>query len=184
MYNSKHSIRVEGVTAIDRFQGTAKQEYQLATVKVNVNDGRLTIDVPLGGNNTKINYIGIVNITPGKHPTATGTLIASDSTGVYLDAAVNVDVSLIASGIGVDPATLNTTNVQLYRTKDNALVPGLINTCGGNDAIVYQPSEYLDPNTNYTFKITTSVRDESDTTFIPYSKTFNTGTNISTSLLQ
>jgi hypothetical protein len=181
VYNSKHSIRVEGVTAIDRFQGTAKQEYQLATVKVNVIDGRLTVDVPLGGNNTKINYIDIVNITPGKHPTATGTSIASDSTGVYLDAAVNVDVSLIGSGIGVDPATLNTTSVQLYRTQDNAPIPGLINTSGGNDAIVYQPSKNLAPNTNYTFKITTGVRDESGATFIPYSKTFNTGTNISTS---
>jgi len=61
MYNSKHSIRVEGVTAIDRFQGTAKQEYQLATVKVNVIDGRLTVDVPLGGNNTKMYVTELIN---------------------------------------------------------------------------------------------------------------------------
>lgn len=182
-YDSKHSIRVEGVSAIDRFQATAKQEYQLATVKVNVIDGRLTIDPGVGtgkGINTKINYIDIVNITPGKHPNVSASAIASDSTGVYLDAAINIDVSLIGSGIGVDPVTLNNTSVQLYRTKDNALVPGLINTSGGNDAIVYQPSENLTPNTNYTFKVTTGVRDESGATFTPYSRTFNTGTNIST----
>ena len=183
IYDSKHSIRVEGVTAINRFQATARQEYQLATVRVNVIDGRLTIDPGTGtnlGSNTKINYVDIVNITPGKHPTVSASSIASDPTGVYLDAAINVDVSLVGSGIGVDPATLNTTSVQLYRTKDNALIPGLINTSGGNDAIVYQPSANLDPNTNYTFKVTTGVRDESGSTFTPYSRTFNTGTNVTT----
>ncbi len=100
---------------------TAKQEYQLATTKVNVIDGRLTVDVPLGGKNTKLNYIDIVNITPGKHPSVSSSAIAKDATGVYLDTAINVDVALIGAGIGVDPATLKTSNVQLYRTKDNAL---------------------------------------------------------------
>jgi len=35
----------------------------------------------------------------------------------------------------------------------------------------------LDANTNYTFKITNNVRDEFGATFIPYSRTFNTGTS-------
>lgn len=80
-------------------------------------------------------------------------------------------------GAGVDPDTLNTNTVQLYRTKNNAPVPGEVNTTGGGDAIVYQPSVPLAPNTNYTFRITDDVRDEAGDTFIPYSTTFNTGAN-------
>ncbi len=176
IYDSKHSIRVEGVTAINSFQGTTKQEYQLATTRVSVVDGRLTIDVPLGGKNTKINYIDIVNITPGKHASVATSSIASDSTGVYLDANINLDLSFVNPG-GVDPSTLNPISVQLYRTKDNTSVSGIVGTDGGNGVIVYQPSEDLAPNTNYTFKVTTGVRDESGATFTPYSKTFNTGIN-------
>ena len=176
VYDSKNTIRVEGVTAINGFQSTSKQEYQLATVTVNVSDGKLTVDA-LGGTNTKINYLDIVNVTPGVHPSVTGSATVSDATGVYLDTSVNIDVSLPTVGAGVDQATLNTTNVKLYRTRDNAVVPGTVNTSGGGDAIVYQPSVLLDANTNYTFRITNGVRDQSGATFIPYSKTFNTGTD-------
>jgi len=89
---------------------------------------------------------------------------------------VNVDVSLPTVGAGVDQASLNTTNVELYRTRDNAKVAGTVGTSGGGDAIVYQPSVQLDANTNYTFKITTTSG-MSGATFIPYSRTFNTGTS-------
>ena len=181
VYDSKNTIRVEGVTAINGFQSTSKQEYQLATVTVNVSDGKLTVDA-LGGTNTKINYLDIVNVTPGLHPSVTGSDIGNDATGVYRDIGVNVDVALPTVGAGVDRATLNTTNVQLYRTRDNALVPGSINTSGGGDAIVYQPSVLLDANTNYTFRITNGVRDQSGATFIPYGRTFNTGTDTRVSI--
>lgn len=179
IYDSKHSIRIESISAINRFQSNTKQEYQLVTTKVNVTDGRLTIDA-IGGINTKINYLEIVNITPGKHPSVSSSAIAKDLTGVYLNAAVNIDVSLPTVGAGVDPASLNTTNVKLYRTRDNQLVPGIVGTSGGNDTIVYQPRAHLQPNTNYTFRITNAVKDQSGATFIPYSTTFNTGTNVST----
>ncbi len=178
-YDSNHSIRIENISAINRFQSNAKQEYQLATTKVNISDGRLTIDA-IGGTNTKLNYLEIVNITPGKHPSISSSAIAKDATGVYLNAAVNVDVSLPTVGAGVNPASLNTTNVKLYRTRDNQLVPGIVGTSGGNDTIVYQPRGRLEPNTNYTFRITDAVKDQSGATFIPYSTTFNTGTNVST----
>ncbi len=57
-YDSKHSINVEGVNAINRFQSSSIQEFKQATVEVNVTDGKLTIDA-LGGMNTKINYLHI-----------------------------------------------------------------------------------------------------------------------------
>lgn len=113
--------------------------------------------MPPRGTNTTINYLEIVNITPGKHPSVSYSAIAKDSTGVYLNAAVNVDVSSPTVGAGVNPGSLNTTNVKLYRTRDNKLVPGIVGTSGGNDTIVYQPSGHLEPNTNYTFRITDRV---------------------------
>lgn len=117
------------------------------------------------------------NETPGEFPSVANIALASDSTGVYLNTAINVDVSLPNMGAGVEANTLNTTNVQLYRTQDNALVPGTVNTTGGGDAIVFQPSVQLEPNTNYTFIVTNSVLDESGASFIPYCTTFDTGTN-------
>lgn len=175
VYDSQHTIRVEGITAINRFQGSATQQYQLASVKVNVTDGRLTVDA-IGGTNTKINYLEIVNVTPGKHPSVPDSFPRNRATGINRDAAVIVDVSLPTVGQGVDPATLNTSNVQLYSTKDNALVPGNINTTGGGDAIVYQPSVPLKANTNYTFRISEGVTDQAGATFLPFSTTFTTGT--------
>jgi len=175
VYDSKHTIRVEGVTAIDKFQSTPQQEYKLETVKVNVNDGRLTIDA-IGGTNTKINFIEIFNITPGKHPNVTGFAVDRDAQGkAYLNTSINVDVALARSGIGVAPSSLNSSTVKLYRTKDGKQVPGLVGTSGGNDVIVYQPSQNLDPNTNYTFIVTNKVKDESGTSFNTESFTFNTG---------
>ena len=58
-YDSIHAINVEGVSAIAPFQPSASQEYKQATVPVEVTDGKLTIDA-LGGSNTKINYVEIV----------------------------------------------------------------------------------------------------------------------------
>ncbi len=181
IYDSKHTIRVEGVTAINRFQGTARQEYQLATVRVNVIDGRLTIDPGTGtnlGSNTKINYVDIVNIVPGKHPTITGNDIAKDTTGnVFLDANINLNLSFVPGAGGLNSTTLNSTNIQLYRTKDNVLIPGNIGTDAAGGTVNYAPFADLDPNTNYTFKVTTGVRDSLGNSFIPYTTTFNTGVN-------
>ena len=174
--DSQHTINVEGVNLIDEFKQNSKQEYQLATSTVTVADGRLTVDA-IGGTNTKINYLEIDPIIPGPHPLVTDSAVARDSTGVYLDTAVSVDTEVATEGAGVDATTLNTNSVQLYRTKDNDLVDGQVNTTGGGDAIVYQPSVDLAPNTNYTFRVTDAVRDEAGDSFIPYSTTFNTGIN-------
>ncbi|WP_347157367.1 malectin domain-containing carbohydrate-binding protein [Pontibacter chitinilyticus] len=56
IYDSQHTINVEGVTAIDKFQGTPAKEFEQKTVTVNVTDGRLTITAA-GGTNTKITSI-------------------------------------------------------------------------------------------------------------------------------
>ncbi len=57
-YDSRHTVRVEGVTAVDAFISTATTEYRQATVVAAVSDGRLTVDA-VGGANTKLNYLDI-----------------------------------------------------------------------------------------------------------------------------
>jgi glucose/arabinose dehydrogenase len=60
-YDSSHTVRVEGVTAISGFVSTATAEYRSATVTVPVSDGRLTVDA-IGGTNTKLNYLEIARV--------------------------------------------------------------------------------------------------------------------------
>ncbi len=61
-YDSQHTVNIEGVNAINRFQATAAQEYATATVTAQVTDGRLTMDA-IGGTNTKVNYLEIDSTT-------------------------------------------------------------------------------------------------------------------------
>ncbi|MBC8123799.1 MAG: choice-of-anchor D domain-containing protein, partial [Gemmatimonadaceae bacterium] len=119
--------------------------------------------------------------TPAPRPSVTGTSPVNGATNVPRNAAVIADVSLPNPGAGVLVDTLTTDNVQLFRSGDNAVVPGAINTSGGGDAIVFQPSVLLDVSTNYTFKITEGVTDQEGISFLPLSISFNTGTGTSIS---
>lgn len=174
--DSTHRIRAEGVEVIRPFKGVTNHQFELGTATVNVSDGKLTIDA-IGGTNTKINYLEIASVSSGAHPSATGSSPTSRQSNVALNTAVNVDVALPTTGQGVDSSTLNTTNVRLYRTLDNTLVSGNINTTGGGDAIVYQPTSPLAANTNYSFRINQGVKDQSGVSFLPFSTTFTTGSS-------
>lgn len=109
-------------------------------------------------------------------PTITGTRPGNGATGVSRDAFVAADLNLPNVGGGVDVSTLSNSTVRLRRTADGVLVPGTVDTTGGGDAIVYQPSNPLDANTNYTFEVTDQVRDTTGAAFIPFSMSFTTGT--------
>jgi len=63
-YDSQHSVTVEGVQFLNRWQATAAQEYRQVTALVTVVDGKLTVR-PTGGTNTKLNYIRIQRIQAG-----------------------------------------------------------------------------------------------------------------------
>ena len=67
---TSHELNVEGVKAIDSYvPGTGTARWSAATVSATVSDGRLTID-PIGGTNTKINYVVITptDTTPPDAP--------------------------------------------------------------------------------------------------------------------
>ncbi|MFI7540514.1 Ig-like domain-containing protein [Actinoplanes sp. NPDC049599] len=67
-YDSAHTVRAEGVTAVSGFVSTAAAEYRTATVTVPVSDGRLTVDAT-GGTNTKLNHLEIARVGAPEAPT-------------------------------------------------------------------------------------------------------------------
>jgi regulation of enolase protein 1 (concanavalin A-like superfamily) len=122
------------------------------------------------------------NVKILRHPTVAATAPANGATNVFRNTAINADVTLPNAGAGVDDRTLNANSVQLYRTSNGSFVPGGVNTTGGGDAIVYQPSVLLDPSTGYTFKVTAAVKDLAGQTFVPFTMTFTTGTTTSVAI--
>lgn len=111
---------------------------------------------------------------PTGTPAVTGSNPADGASNVYLDATVTTTLHLPNGG--VDAGTLSQSTVQLARTSDGATIPGSVATSGGRDAISYQPFEDLAPETSYTFRVTSSVRDEAGVPFEPYTAVFTTGT--------
>lgn len=270
--DSVHVVRVEGIPAINAFVSTPGNRYQVATIEVEVSDGRLTLDA-IGGSNTKLAYVDIAQLTAGEPPGAPAGLFAgakdtevrltwqanaeSDlmgyhvyratsasqvltappvtsiplampvfvdvgleigetyfyavravdvggmsapsavievTTGLHpavaesdpMDGATNVPrnvaitcgVALVNPG-GVEPSSLTTAgtgaSVVLERVSDGAQVPGVANTSGGRDSIVFQPSELLDALSTYRFTVSPGVIDEFGATFAPCVITFTTG---------
>ena len=107
-------------------------------------------------------------------PSVRSVTPAAGATNVPRDAFVAADVNL--PNAGIDPATLSAATVKLYRTGDHSLVPAVVNTTGGGDAIVLPPPALLDANTSYTFEVTDGVKDTGGTAFVPFTMTFTTGT--------
>ena len=111
-------------------------------------------------------------------PTVTATRPADGTHDVPRDGFVAADVRLPSPGHGIDPATLNAASVRLYRTGDGQPVAANLNTSGGGDAIVLQPTGLLDAGTSYTFEVTDALRDTGGAPFVPFSMTFVTGTAV------
>src|SRR5919197_853302 len=59
-FDSSHRINLEGQVAINNFVPTSGNQFATATKTVTVGDGKLTVD-PIGGTNTKIDYITIAS---------------------------------------------------------------------------------------------------------------------------
>jgi hypothetical protein len=96
-------------------------------------------------------------------------------TFVGRDTAVKLDVNLPNVGQGVDETTLTSENVRLLRTSDMMPIPATVNTTGGGDAIILQPSSVLDSRTGFTFQLSDRVTDQGGHPFIPFTSTFTTG---------
>ncbi|HYO10740.1 MAG TPA: choice-of-anchor D domain-containing protein [Tepidisphaeraceae bacterium] len=108
-------------------------------------------------------------------PNVTAARPGNGDVGVSRDAFVSADVRLPTPGAGIDLATLNASTVKLYRTSDKRAVTLVLNTSGGGDSIIATPAALLDPNTTYTFEVTTGLKDAAGASFQPYAFSFTTG---------
>ncbi len=178
-------VVVEDKTLLDNFDILAQTSKFSALVKtfpnISVNGGTLTVTLKA---ETDYGALSALEVVPSgtatlPSPRVTGTAPAGGATSVFRNTAVAVDVELPNLGAGVDETTLNTATVKLFKTSGGASVPGTVNTTGGNDAIVYQPSVLLEPGTHYTFQVTSGVKDQAGASFKPYTMSFTTGTQTS-----
>jgi glucose/arabinose dehydrogenase len=99
---------------------------------------------------------------------------ANGATSIYINTAVACDLNLPNGAL--EPSTVNNTTVKLVKTSDSSSVAATVNTTGGGDAIVLQPTADLAANTQYTFTITAGVKDVTGASFVPFTSTFTTGT--------
>ena len=176
-YDSQHTLNVEGTPALSSFQATSNNEYAQSTIVVEVEDGKLTVD-PVGGFNTKINYVTIksTNANASQRPFITSVDPADGETVSPNTATITANVSLPNGGVG--RASLSG-NVTLTRLSDNTQVSGTPDTSGGADTVSFKidPSELpLDENISYRFRVTSGVKDETGAAFLPFSSTFTTET--------
>lgn len=109
-------------------------------------------------------------------PSVTSTNPVSGATNVMRDVFVSADV-FVPNG-GIDPATLTSSTVFLYRTSDLQSVSAVLNTSGGGDVIVLRPVSLLDANTSYTFQVTSGLKDIDGVGFEPFTMSFTTGTGM------
>ena len=107
-------------------------------------------------------------------PTVTTIQPAANATDVPRDEAVTADFFFPNGALNSNTVTVGT--VLLYRTSDHAPVSSVVNTTGGNDAIILQPSVLLDADTSYTFQITSGVHDTTGAPVTPFMMSFTTGT--------
>ncbi|WP_211489793.1 malectin domain-containing carbohydrate-binding protein [Georgenia thermotolerans] len=170
-YDSQHVVNVEAAVGIEAFQGSAQNEYHVATVTVGVWDGRLTIN-PVGGKNTKLGYLEVSGVAMAPHVDT--VLPANREVGHGVTAGVSSTIRIPYAGVGVDPTTLQG-NVHLYELPGGAEVPVTVGTSGGNDVISLSPDAPLKANTTYRFVVTDKVKDNFGAAFVPFSSVFTTG---------
>src|SRR5215210_2868664 len=105
--DSKHSINVEGVSAIAVFAPTSTLKFKSATVTVSVSDGYLTIDA-IGGTNTKVNT---VTIQPAR-PSVVSVNPANGATNVSENSSISTNI-LKLTNAGINNNTITSNSVYL-----------------------------------------------------------------------
>ena len=102
---------------------------------------------------------------------------SNNAAGVLRDAFLSCEVNLPNGGI--DPGSLTTQTVYLFRRSDGKRVRAVVNTSGAGDVIVLRPMELLDPNTKYSLAVTDGVKDVAGVAFKIFITSFTTGAGTS-----
>jgi hypothetical protein len=152
-----------------------------APVTYNLAAGSHTLEIAYREDGTKVDRLLITNdlaANPNdapERPAVTLVTPGNGATGTPVDpGAVAAEVLLPNLG-GVNEATLDAATVNLRKVSDSSLVTATLNTSGGGDVIVLQPTAPLAANTQYRFTVTDGLQDLSGASFIPFTSTFTTG---------
>src|SRR4051794_23049475 len=108
-------------------------------------------------------------------PMVTGSNPANGAVDVPRYSPLTMTVQLADTGAGIDPATLNLTNVRVRRTSDQQFINANINTDAAGAAITIQPTALLASFTQYTISVTSGLKDTNGNAFAPFSASFTTG---------
>ncbi|HKG68658.1 MAG TPA: Ig-like domain-containing protein [Segetibacter sp.] len=178
--DSRNCINIEGVDAIADFVPTTTARFKSATVTVTVSDGYLTIDA-IGGNNTKINTV-IIRRSASKRPSVTSVNPDNNSINVSENTHISTSITNLHKG-GINNATLTSASVFLTEEKTGVLIPSHLKGSDGGDTLTLIPDSPLKLSTTYKFTISSKVKDLSDSSFIPYSSKFTTGSASTSSIV-
>ncbi|MEO7800834.1 MAG: malectin domain-containing carbohydrate-binding protein [Ginsengibacter sp.] len=178
--DSKHSVNVEGISAINGFIPSSTIKFDSAIITVTVADGFLTVDAS-GGKNTKINFINIAPST-GKRPSVVLVNPENASQNVSENSSISTSILKLPNG-GIDNSTIVPLNVYLKEEASGIVITANVNGTGGGDAITLTPTAPLKLSTTYVFTITGGVKDLLGFSFIPYTSKFTTGSGSSSEVL-
>ncbi|NJL13329.1 MAG: choice-of-anchor D domain-containing protein [Microscillaceae bacterium] len=106
-------------------------------------------------------------------------IINNGSTGVGTDISISTTNINFPNAGSLANATVNSSTVLLYKLPEEALVPSIVNSTAGGDAITLTPTSPLLPNTSYRFEITEAVEDVTGAAMVPFEVSFTTGTGTS-----
>src|ERR1043166_6522005 len=169
---------------IPRWRDSSRTETSLgktaavrAVIEV-LEDRRLLSRVGLSPSLATAPSIGPASLSALSNPSITATRPANGATNVNRDIFIAADLNLPNPGAGVDATTLTLDTVKIYRTSDKQFVNAHVNTSGGGDTIVSTPTALLAANTNYTFEVTSGLKDTSGASFTPFKMTFTTGNGV------
>ncbi|WP_425423099.1 DUF7594 domain-containing protein [Segetibacter koreensis] len=110
----------------------------------------------------------------GKRPSVVSVNPANSSVNVSENTSISTSLLKLPNS-GINNATITRHSVFLTEETTGAQVPSHVNGTGGGDAITLVPASPLKLNTVYRLTVSPKVKDLSDSSFIPYSSTFTTG---------
>ena len=118
--------------------------------------------------------VSLTRAVPNRRPPV---VVRADPPPRKRDVPLNAAIVIVFSE-PVDPASLNTGSVQLR--SGATVVSGVVRLLGGTaTAAVFQPSGFLEPNTDYHVALSGSIRDLSGDALVPQdSAYFTTGTTV------
>jgi hypothetical protein len=114
-------------------------------------------------------------VAVGGSPSITSVSPVDGATDVARNTPVTTELDL-PNCDGVDQNTLTSETARIVDTTTEQPVDANVNTTGGGDAIIVQPTGLLASNRTYRFEVTSGVEDLSGQPFAPFQSTFTTGT--------